>query len=108
MAETQRKIREAEQAGREAAFRLKMLNKLDSLFTEGDMAGVRLDSIQVKYTPDGDSDYLVIGKGRSEDGRPKVVFSPGDTAQNALLNMLDRAEQRGIKWRDDKPWKPAE
>lgn len=76
------------------------------MFVEGDMNGVRLVSLQVKYTPDGDHDFMVIAKGLGEDGRAVVAFGSGATAGEALEEMAKRGAEKGIRWRDDKPWNP--
>lgn len=107
MATTQQKQMEAERLAKEAMWRYGCLNWLDEMFNEGDNMGNRLTGLTVKYTPRGDSDFMVIAKGQTEDGQGVVCFGTGDTAQNALLAMYDRAEKRGLKWREDKPWSPG-
>jgi hypothetical protein len=108
MAKTAEQIRKEEYENKVARRGAAVLDWLSDRMEDFDMAdGVRVDSVQIKATPNGDAPYLCIMKGRDGENRPVVVFAGGDSAKGALDNMVFRAQERGLKWRDDTPWQPA-
>lgn len=61
--------------------------------------------IRVKTPNETGSEYLVIVKATNQ-GQKLVAFHGADTFEDALAGALNKMEQRGLQWKEDKPYTP--
>lgn len=67
------------------------------------IAGTAITEIRIRAPKDGAGGPMVIVKAVLEDG-PAIAFSSADRANDALLSILERIQNRDVNWREDKPY----
>lgn len=72
-----------------------------------DDMGIQVLEMRIQAPRKTGGDFRVILKAVTEDNRPMVAFGNGGDFQTALNDLKSRAEQVGIRWKDDLPWTPG-
>ena len=79
-----------------------------SQWMEGEMAdGVAILRIDVQSPKHTGGDYRAVIKGRDAAGSRWVAFVNGNTLEELHANIAREGEERGFRWREDKPWSPS-
>lgn len=87
---------------------LSALRFMDGLMEEGDVNEIKVLEFRVSSPDKTGADYRITLKGRGAQGELYVAFGNGSDVTSAITNLKAVCEQRGIYWRDDKPWpRPA-
>lgn len=68
--------------------------------------GVRVTEIRLKLDADNRTSVLVVVKGIDDEGAV-VGFTGGRDLEAAVLSLEGRLKAGTMRWREDRPWKPA-
>lgn len=79
---------------------------LERAAQEYDMNGGAVVEMRLQAPRAGKPGWFAVVKGINEDGQPVVAFGSGATPIECIDDLRQQGINKGLRWREDKPYKP--